>query len=109
MGFPSIPGTPLPDGVLTPLYQYDFGKQFRYNDVSGVITIQPPPVRQILPTVVPKVDTDGNETSGVASVQHQGPLGAYRGWHTVAGGFCRGHLRANTRSFIRFATTNADR
>src|SRR5437867_10728615 len=43
MGFPTIPGVPLPDGVLTPFYDYDFGPQFRYNDVSGVITIQPPP------------------------------------------------------------------
>jgi len=109
MGFPSIPGTPLPDGVLTPLYEYDFGKQFRYNDVSGVITIQPPPVRQILPTVVPKVDTDGNETSGVASVQHQVPLGTYTGWNTVASGFYKGHIRTNTGSFIPFARTKAER
>ena len=49
MGFPVIPGVPLPDGILTPLYQYDFGPQFRYNDLSGVITMQPPPIRQILP------------------------------------------------------------
>ena len=109
LGFPTIPGVPLPDGVLTPLYQYDFGKQFRYNDVSGVITIQPPPVRQILPTVVPKVDTDGNETSGVASVQHQVPLGTYTGWNTVASGFYKGHIRTNTGSFIPFARTKAER
>ena len=25
MGFPAIPGVPLPDGILTPLYQYEFG------------------------------------------------------------------------------------
>ena len=84
MGFPAIPGVPLPDGILTPLYQYDFGPQFRYNDLSGVITMQPPPIRQILPTVVPRVDADGNEVAGVASVLHQVPLGTYTGWNTNA-------------------------
>lgn len=109
MGFPTIPGTPLPDGILTPLYEYDFGKQFHYNDVSGVITIQPPPIRQILPTLVPRVDADGNETTGVASVLHQVPLGTYTGWNTVASGFYKGHIRTNTGSYIPFAKTKAQR
>jgi hypothetical protein len=109
MGFPAIPEMPLPDGILTPLYEYDFGTQFHYNDLSGVITIQPPPIRQILPTVVPKVDADGNEMTGVASVLHQVPLGTYTGWNTVASGFYKGHIRTNTGSYIPFAKTKAER
>ena len=109
MGFPTIPGVPLPDGILNPLYEYDFGTQFRYNDVSGVITIQPPPIRAILPTVVPKVDADGNEQTGVASVLHQVPLGTYTGWNTAASGFYKGHIRTNTGGFIPFAKTKAER
>ncbi len=109
MGFPVIPGVPLPDGILTPLYQYDFGPQFHYNDLSGVITRQPPPIRQILPTVVPRVDADGNEVAGVASVLHQAPLGTYTGWNTNASGFFKGHIRTNTGSFIPFARTKAER
>ena len=109
MGFPAIPGVPLPDGILNPLYQYDLGTKFRYNDLSGVITMQPPPIRQTLPVVVPKVDSDGNEITGVASVLHQAPLGTYTGWNTVAGGFYKGHIRTNTGSFIPFAKTKAER
>jgi len=109
LGFPTIPGVPLPDGVLTPLYEYDFGSQFHYNDVSGVMTIQPPPIRQILPTVVPKVDADGNETTGVASVLHQVPLGTYTGWNTVASGFYKGQIRTNAGGFIPFARSKAER
>ena len=109
LGFPAIPGVPLPDGILNPLYEYDFGAQFRYNDLSGVITIQPPPIRQILPTVVPKVDADGNETTGVASVLHQVPLGTYTGWNTVASGFYMGQIRNNAGAFIPFAKTKAAR
>lgn len=109
LGFPTIPGVPLPDGILTPLYEYNFGTQFHYNDLSGVITIQPPPIRQILPTVVPRVDADGNETAGVASVLHQAPLGTYTGWNTVAGGFYKGRIRTNTGGYIPFAKTKAER
>ena len=109
MGSPAIPGVPFPDGILTQLYQYDFGPQFHYNDLSGVITTQPPPIRQILPTVVPRVDADGNEVAGVASVLHQVPLGTYTGWNTNASGFYKGHIRTNTGALIPFAKTKAER
>jgi hypothetical protein len=109
LGFPAIPGIPLPDGILTPLYENDFGRQFHYNDLSGVITNQPPPIRQVLPTVVPKVDADGNEMVGVASVLHQVPLGTYTGWNTVASGFYKGHIRTNTGAYIPFAKTKTER
>ena len=109
MGFPPIPGVPLPDGILTPLYQYEFGPKFRYADVSGIILMQPPVIRQTLPTVVPRVDSDGNEMVGVASVLHQAPLGTYTGWNVNANGFYRGQIRTNEGSFIPFAKTKAER
>jgi hypothetical protein len=109
MGFPTIPGVPLPDGILTPFYDYDFGTEFRYKDLSGVMTVQPPAIRQTLPTVVPRVDPDGNEMVGVASVLHQVPLGTYTGWNTVASGFYKGQIRTNTGAFIPFAKTKAAR
>ena len=59
--------------------------------------------------VVPKVDSDGNEVTGVASVLHQAPLGTYTGWNTVGGGFYKGQIRTNTGSFIPFAKTKAER
>jgi hypothetical protein len=109
LGFPSIPGMPLPDGVLTPLYDYDLGSKFHYRDVSGVTGVQPPPIRQTLAVVVPKVDADGNEIAGVASVLHQVPLGTYTGWNTVAEGFYKGHIRSQTGGYIPFAKTKAER
>jgi hypothetical protein len=109
LGFPIIPGAPFPDGILTELLQYDLGRHFRYNDLSGVISVQPPPLRGILPTLVPRVDADGNETSGVASVLHQVPLGTYTGWNTNASGFYRGHIRTNQGGVIPFARTKAER
>ena len=49
--------------------------------MSGVIARQPPAILKVIPTLVPPVNSDGNETAGVASVLHQAPLGTYLGWN----------------------------
>jgi Alpha/beta hydrolase domain len=94
MGFPRIPGMPLPDEKVNPIYDYDFGPDFRGNDLSGAFKfILPPAIKQVIPSLVPKVDADGNEVGGVPSVLHQAPLGTYLGWNvqtpngSYAGGF----------------------
>jgi len=109
LGFPNIPGAPSPDGVVNPLFDFDFGPDFNYADESGLITKQPPIVKQILPTLVPKVDRDGNDVAGVASVLRQVPLGTYLGWNTVAGGFDKGKVCALNGGYVPFAKTKAER
>jgi len=106
---PIIPGVPLPDGVLNPLYDYDFGPDFKYADLSGAISIQPPVIRQILPSLVPTVDTDGNEITGVPSVLHQSPLGTYLGWNVTAEGFFKGTGCGLSGGYVPFAKTKAER
>jgi hypothetical protein len=109
MGFPHIPGAPLPDHMLNPFLDYDFGPDFRANDLSGWISTQPPVIRQVLPSLVPKVDADGNEVGGVPSVLHQAPLGTYLGWNVARGGFFKGHNAGFAGGFIPFARTRAGR
>ena len=109
MGFPNIPGVPSPDGLLNPVLDYDFGPDFNYVDESGVITRQPPVVKQALPTLVPKVDVDGNDVGGVPSVLRQAPLGTYTGWNVTASGFDKGKICLLNGSFIPFAKTKAER
>ena len=77
MGWPAIPHTPRPDGVVNPVLDYDYGSAFRFNDNSGVITNVPPPIRRVIPTLVPSVDADGNEVAGVRSLLMRMPLGTY--------------------------------
>ena len=108
-GFPLIPGQPVPDGVLTPFYDYDFGPGFRSTDVSGVMSVQPPVVRQMLPTLVPRVDADGNELGGVRSVLIEAPLGTYTGWNPVGHGFFTGSIQSLGGGYIPFAKTKAQR
>jgi hypothetical protein len=109
MGFPEIPGEPVPDGKINPFLVYDFGPQFRDNDLSGVITRLPPVVRGPLPSLVAKVDADGNETTGVPSVQQLVPLGAYLGWNVQATGFHAGAGCGFQGGYIPFAVTRAER
>lgn len=109
MGFPAIPGYPLPDNLLNPLYDYDFGAEFHYNDLSGVLATQPPTIKRALPILVPKVDADGNETSGIASALLQAPLGTYLGWNVTRSGFYKGRVCGFAGGFIPFAKTKPER
>jgi hypothetical protein len=108
-GFPSVPGAPSIDGLVKPVLDYDFGPDFRADDVSGVITRQPPRIVSVLPTYVPRVDSDGNETTGVPSVLHQAPLGTYLGWNVAARGFFKGQICGFQGGYIPFAATAAER
>jgi hypothetical protein len=107
--FPRIPGAPSPDGKINPFLIYDFGPEFRYDDLSGVMTTAPPKIVARPPSLVPRVDSDGNETSGVASVQHKVPLGTYLGWNVQANGFYRGSGCGFQGGFIPFAQSRRER
>jgi hypothetical protein len=106
---PVIPGVPLPDGIINPLYDYDLGPEFNYRDLSGAISMQPPVIRQVLPSLVPRVDADGNETSGVPSALHQAPLGTYLGWNITAEGFFKGAICGLAGGYVPFAKTKTER
>lgn len=109
MGFPSIPGAPSPDGLINSLLDYDWGPDFNYNDLSGVITKAPGSIRQVLPTLVPKTDADGNDIGGVPSVLLQVPLGTYVGWNVTVGGFNQRKICGLNGGYIPFAKTKAER
>jgi hypothetical protein len=112
LGMPEIPGLPFSNRLLNPVVRYDFGPGFHAADLSGVMTRVPPRVIGVLPTYVPRVNEDGNESSGVPSVQLQAPLGTYLGWNIIADStrpFHKGKLCGNAGSIIPFAKTKAER
>jgi hypothetical protein len=109
MGWPAIPNAPRPDSVVNPVLDYDYGPDFRYNDNSGVITKVPPAIRRVIPTLVPKVDADGNEVAGVRSLLMRVPLGTYTGWNPIPSGVLKGRERALAGGYIPFARTKAER
>lgn len=109
MGFPAIPGFPLPDHLINAMPDYDFGPEFRYNDLSGAIAIQPPAIRRMIPLLVPRTDADGNEIGGVPSPLHQAPLGTYLGWNVTAAGYFKGRGCGFSGGFIPFARNREER
>jgi hypothetical protein len=109
MGFPAIPGLTLTDQFVNALLDYDFGASFTYDDLSGVIARQPPVIKQVIPTLVPRVNGDGNETSGIPSVLHQAPLGTYLGWNIQASGFFKDQICGFAGGYMPFAVTRAER
>ena len=109
MGWPNIPGAPKPDGVINSVLDYDFGPNFRYNDQSGVIDNVPAPVKQVIPTLVPKVDADGNELGGIRTLLLLMPLGTYTGWNPVGSGVLKGQEASLASGYIPFPKTRAER
>jgi hypothetical protein len=109
MGWPAIPGVPTPAGHLNEFLDYDYGPGFDYQRLSGVLRQQPPRVRRTTPSLVPRVDRDGNEVGGVPSVQLLVPIGTYTGWNELAEGYGAGGPCGFVGGFIPFARTRADR
>jgi hypothetical protein len=107
--WPAIPGAPSPKGKLNPFYDFDFGPGFNAQDLSGAPTRQPPLIRRILPSRVPRVNADGNETSGVPSANLLVPIGTYTGWNEQAAGYGKGGACLFLGGFIPFARTEAER
>jgi hypothetical protein len=115
MGFPTLPGlratVPEP-GFIMPVLDYDWGPQFNAADASGVPSHAPPPIRQVLRMLVPRVDADGNEVGGVPNVLTDAPLGTYLGWNITAGGarpFHQGQICNYVGGMLPFARTQAER
>ena len=99
----------MPEGHLNTFLQYDFGKNFHAADLTGRIDRQPPVIVRTLPSLVPRTDSDGNETAGIRSVLLQAPLGTYLGWNVVAKGFEAGQGCGFQGGYIPFARTMAER
>ena len=115
MGFPTIPGlrASAPEaGFINPVLDYDFGPDFDANDASGIPSLAPPRIKQVVKSLVPRVDADGNEIGGVPVVLLAAPLGTYLGWNITAGGarpFHKDQLCNYAGGMIPFAKTKAER
>ena len=73
--FPEIPGVAVP-GEVAATRRIDYGPDFAR---AGIIA-EPPLLGAPFPALVPRVDRDGNETSGLVSPELAVPLATYMGW-----------------------------
>jgi hypothetical protein len=77
LNFPKIPGIALPKEP-TPVFHLDYGPDFR---TKGIIAFEPPKIGSRFTVLIPQVDADGNETSGVRLPDQSVPLATYTGWN----------------------------
>ncbi|MBV9479348.1 MAG: hypothetical protein JO249_01165 [Acidobacteria bacterium] len=105
LAFPPIPHLELP---LAPLaaYRLDFGPDWRH----GIITWEPPKVGAAYTVLVPQVDKDGNERTGIQLPELQVPLATYTGWNLRAPSLgMPGYTVPFIGSYIPFPKTRAER
>jgi hypothetical protein len=106
VSFPKIAGMEFPRR-LHKAYRVDYGPEFR---TKGIVTIEPPKVGRAFPMLVPQVDADGNETSGIRLPEVQVPLATYTGWNLRDPKIgAQDELSNMIGSYIPFAQTKAER
>ena len=96
LAFPHVPGIEVPHRKRV-AYKLDF-------------SVEPPKLNGTYPTLVPQVDRDGNETSGIRMPEIQVPLASYTGWNLRAASIgAPDELFSMTGSWIPFPRTRAER
>ena len=95
---------------MNPVYDYDFGPDFNYNDESGLITKEPPAIRRI------HLDagTEGGCAMATTSEAYRRCCGRSR-WARISagiyrgGGFDKGKICTLNGGYLPFAKTKAER
>ena len=106
MQFPDIPGIEIPKRMHHG-YRVDYGPQFR---TKGIVSIEPPTVGNAFTMLVPQVNRDGNETSGILLPVIQAPLATYAGWNLRAPEIgASQELYSMRGSYIPFPKTKSER
>ncbi|MEQ1859994.1 MAG: alpha/beta hydrolase domain-containing protein [Chthoniobacteraceae bacterium] len=104
--FPRIPGVNLPARYYEPL-RLDFGPRFRTDGIADTI---PPRIESPYRTLIPAVDSDGNETGGIRLPEVAVPLGTFTGWNLRAAPFgAEGILSPLDGMYLPFALTADER
>ena len=77
LGFPKIPGVHYSTRIHK-AYRADYGPKFVSD---GITSNQPPKIGKPFAMLVPAVDADGNEVSGIRLPELAVPLATYTGWN----------------------------
>ena len=75
--FPAAPSFPFA-AYMPQVWRMDYGPQYA---AAKVITVEPPRIGAPYPILVPQVNADGNDVSGIRLAEVAVPLGTYTGWN----------------------------
>jgi hypothetical protein len=100
--FPKIPGAGITETMYVPV-RLDFGPRWKTERIADVV---PPRGGPAYRTLVPAVDTDGNEVAGIRLPDIAVPLATYTGWNLRAEpAGAAGALARWAGSYLPFAAT----
>ncbi len=106
LAWPAIPGVAFSTRVHR-AYRADYGPRF-YSE--GIVERQPPEIGAPFAVLVPAVDADGNETSGIRLPEVAVPLATHTGWNLFnAKSGPVDEISSMQGSFLPFAATKAKR
>lgn len=110
LGFPDLSSVIVPNGASatpTALSLSGVGKpnQIFVTDYSAAVPVAN--LSEQYTVLVPKVDANGNETSGILMPELAAPLGTYTGWNLRAAGHAMGDGCISTGTAIPFAVSGA--
>ena len=77
--FPKVPSFPF-TSYMPRVWHMDFGREY---NTTRVITIEPPQTGEPYRVLVPQVNSDGNDVSGIRLPEVTVPLGTYTGWNVT--------------------------
>lgn len=104
IGWPAIPQLPLAAHPRHPR-RLDWGPHW----AQGIIEHEPPGHGEFYPILLPKVDVDGNEISGIRMPEVAVPLGTFAGWRYRTDAMGAPWALAGLSGFWRpFALTQAE-
>jgi hypothetical protein len=104
--FPKVPSFPFTT-YMPRVWRMDYGPDYA---TTRVISIEPPRIGEPFRVLVPQVDADGNDASGIRLPELAVPLGTYAGWNvTVPQLRDLGYLSGLVGAFEPFARTKAQR
>lgn len=104
--FPRLPHVSVAKEAYSPA-RLDFGPEFA---TKGIIAFEPPKIIEPYVALVPQVDADGNETSGVRMPELAVPLATYMGWNLRGAKIGAPHAQYPLiGSMVPFEKTRAER
>ena len=104
--FPKVPSFPFAT-YMPRVWRMDYGPEYA---ATRVISIEPPRIGEPFRVLVPQVDADGNDVSGIRLPELTVPLGTYAGWNITEPQLKDlGYLSGLVGGFEPFAPTKAQR
>ena len=104
--FPKVPSFPFAT-YMPRVWRMDYGPEYA---ATRVISIEPPRIGEPFRVLVPQVNADGNDVSGIRLPELAVPLGTYAGWNITEPQLTElGYLSGLVGGFEPFAQTKAQR